>query len=146
MKNALKSALCIVAGLLVLLAVPAFAQDGREYKVQFDHQVALPGIVLQPGTYLFSRPSINNPNLFQVMKPDGTSVGFVEALPIHRTDSGKTEVDLSAPDSTGLRTVQAWYPGGHSQGFAFDYNHKEMRSLDRLARNETVSSSAAGEP
>jgi len=143
---ALKKVLCVAVGFLTLLMVPAFAQTQSDYKVHVYEEAALPGFLLQPGSYIFRQPSVSNPDLFEVMKPDGTTVGFVEAIPAQRTDTKYTELDLSAPDATGLRTVQAWYPGGRSDGFEFVYTHKEMRTLDRLARAQNVSSSVAGEP
>ena len=105
--------------------VPARASSWRNTTyVTFNVSVALPGITLAPGTYVFERTLIDNPHVVQVRSRDRSRVYLVAltnrvirpaGLPASR------HIVLGEVPSGGIPPVLAWYPADREAGHAFVY-------------------------
>lgn len=86
-----------------------------EHHLTFSGPVALPGVSLGPGTYIFRRPANN---ILQVTNANRVPYAMMQTSPIPRT--GRTdqyEVVLGAPLGDGSpRRIEAWFAPGESTG------------------------------
>jgi hypothetical protein len=120
----------VVFGALVLVGVAAGAKEPQfrsvviqgtaggatgEHHLTFSGPVALPGVSLGPGTYIFRRPANN---ILQVTNANRVPYAMMQTSPIPRT--GRTdqyEVVLGAPLGDGSpRRIEAWFAPGESTG------------------------------
>ena len=119
----------VASGVLVavLLAATAHARiDGHTNHVTFSGPVALPGIGLGTGTYIFERTDAD-PRLVRVFNRDRSRVyftGFTHAVArpagLHRD-----RIVTFAEGRPGVPPrVAAWYPVGTSTGYQFLYTSK----------------------
>lgn len=153
MLRSIKNSLNVVAGsflafmFFVAFSLPMHAQVGpSDIRVHFSNEVAVPNHLLQPGDYIFRQASSTNPDTYEILANNGQNfVGFFEAVPTERLQSGDSKVTLSAPDAAGVRMVQTWYGPGDTDGYQLFYSKKDVRKLDRLARAQSASSVASGD-
>jgi hypothetical protein len=130
------------ASVLVVLVVAlasganAFTSDKRTY-FTFNQPVALPGMTLPAGTYMFR---IANPdtsrNVIQVANKQGTeSFALLHTIQAMRPDAPKDseirfrETAAGAPPAVG----SYWYSGERS-GYEFIYSKTELAALNRSAQ------------
>ena len=121
----------VVLGALVLVGVAAGAKEpqfrdsvtvqGRiggspgEHHLTFSGPVALPGISLGPGTYIFRKPANN---VLQVTNANRVPYAMLMTRPISRTvQTDRYEIVLGPPLTDGSpRRIQAWFAPGESIG------------------------------
>jgi hypothetical protein len=133
----------------------AFTSDKRTY-FTFNQPVALPGMTLPAGTYMFR---IANPdtsrNIIQVANKQGTeSYALLHTVQASRPDAPKDseirfrETAAGAPPAVG----SYWYMGERT-GYEFIYSKSELDALNRSAQpapevsvTESESSVAAAPP
>ena len=133
----------------------AFTSDKRTY-FTFNQPVALPGMTLPAGTYMFR---IANPdtsrNVIEVANKQGTeSFALLNTVQATRPDAPKDseirflETAAGAPPAVGTY----WYMGERT-GYEFMYSKAELEALNRSAQpapevsvTETESSVAAAPP
>jgi hypothetical protein len=134
-------AITVVAALAAMegLGTPVKAQDRKfnetvtvqgavrgglgDYAVTFSAPVALPGLSLGRGTYLFRRPA---PQVIQVANAAGVADSMFITIPPprDRADDGYSIV-LGAPAAPGSpRRIVAMFAPGETMGEAFVYPHR----------------------
>jgi hypothetical protein len=131
MKHVKRSvAVAIVAGAWVLIGVGAGANgpqfresitvqgvvggSTQEHHLTFSAPVALPGVALAPGTYIFRRPAAN---VLLVTNAKRQPYAMLSTVSASRTPSDSYEVVLGAPLTDGSpRRIEAWFAPGESHG------------------------------
>ena len=121
----------VVLGALVFVGVAAGAKEPQfrdsvtvqgtvggspgEHHLTFSGPVALPGVSLGPGTYIFRKPANN---VLQVTNANRVPYAMVMTRPISRTArTDRYEVVLGSPLSDGSpRRIEAWFAPGESTG------------------------------
>ena len=108
---------------LVAATAPAGADmgDGTMY-ITFSRSVALPGVELAAGTYVFSLASSNNPSAVRVLSRDRRKI-YLTAFTI---DTARP-AGLTAPVTFGevvsgqAPRIKAWFPSDREHGRQFMY-------------------------
>ena len=121
----------VVLGVLALVGVGAGAREPQfrdsivvqgtiggstgEHHLTFSGPVALPGVSLAPGTYIFRKPASN---VLRVTNAKGVPYAMVSTTSIARTGrTDRYEVVLGAPLTDGSpRRIEAWFAPGESTG------------------------------
>jgi hypothetical protein len=131
------------AGLmLAVLSLSVAAQDfntnERTY-LTFSSAVELPGVTLQPGTYLFRlADSQSNRHIVQVFSQDEKQVhATILAVPAERMEvTGETVVTFREQAEGGTPAVQYWYYPGDKIGHEFVYPREQaVRIAQRTGQN-----------
>jgi hypothetical protein len=129
--------------------------DGWNKKstLTIDHAVEIPGMVLQPGTYIFKlEESSSKRNLVHVLTADGTSiVAKLIAVPDFRAREGFGD-EVFTYHKSGAdrpRVMQSWYYPGDLNGLEFVYSRDRAKQIAKSAdcnviasKNKDVSESA----
>lgn len=114
----------VVAALLGAASAQAWSSLTRTNHLTFTGAVALPGVVLAPGSYTFeSGPVDFDPNLVRVMSRDGRRLlyqGFTAPVSRPRNVTGPVVMFGEAPAGQA-RPIAEWYPVGRSDGHKFVY-------------------------
>ena len=124
----LVSALCGAAVLAIMLAPGAGAVDASKTTyLTFSRPVALPGVSLGAGTYIFE---IANPdtsaNVVRVMSRDRSIAYFMGfTRPVERPHGMKREQSVSLGEAAAgvAPPITAWWPQFESTGRQFVYPH-----------------------
>ena len=89
--------------------------SGQEHHLTFSGPVALPGVSLAPGTYIFSRPASNILRVTNARRQPYAMISTVTA--VRNSPSDQYEVILGAPLTDGSpRRIEAWFAPGDSSG------------------------------
>jgi hypothetical protein len=94
-------------------------------RVTFNGPVALPGVILLPGSYAFEAGALGmNPNIVRVTSPDYQKlyfVGFTQRV-ARPANMAPNQVVALGEASLGAPTpIRAWYPIGSQSGHEFLY-------------------------
>jgi hypothetical protein len=139
-------AFCAAVMTVFCVTVPGWAQSPGDIRMTTTTEVAVPGHLLEPGTYWFRRAMADQPTVYWIVGDDGQFIAFADVIPIRRMESGDTQVEVSAPDAAGVRVVKAWYAAGENDGYEWVYPKGDIRKLDRIAEMRARSSGyAAGQ-
>ena len=65
-------------------ALPVMAQSPGDIKITTNTEVAVPGHLLEPGTYWFRRALADEPTVYKIIGDNGRLVGFVQVIPTVR--------------------------------------------------------------
>jgi hypothetical protein len=109
--------------------------DKRTY-FTFSQPVALPGVTLPAGTYMFRlADDTTSRKVIQVANKQGTeSFAMLHTLPISRPDAPKDpEVRFMETASGAPVAVRAWWQQGERTGYEFIYSKAELAELNRAA-------------
>ncbi len=126
----------------------AFTFDKRTY-FTFNQSVALPGVTLPAGTYMFR---IANPdtsrNVIQVSNRQGTeSYALLLTMPAYRMDASKdSEVRFLETPAGAPNAIDAWWYVGDRSGYQFVYSKQQLAELNRLARPQPIASAIEESP
>jgi hypothetical protein len=91
-----------------------------EHHLTFSGPVALPGVSLAPGTYIFRRPAANVLQVANAKRVPYAMLITSSAARTGRTD--RYEIVLGAPAANGSpRRIEAWFAPGESTGQALIY-------------------------
>jgi hypothetical protein len=131
-----------VIAMLGVLTLTVAAQDfntnERTY-LTFSSAVELPGVTLQPGTYLFRlADSQSNRHIVQVFSQDEKQIqATILAVPAERLEvSGETVVTFRETSEGATPAVQYWYYPGDRIGHEFVYpKDQAMRIAKRTGQN-----------
>ena len=122
-------AVLCAATLAGAIAIPSIAGASatHENPITFSAPVALPGVTLAPGTYLFRSPSEMSSNVVQVLRQDKgrPMVSYYMGItqPVERTNSDpRSLVSLGEAVSGQPTPIKAWFPNGERFGHAFMYS------------------------
>jgi hypothetical protein len=132
---------CVLAMLGVLtlnVAAQDFNTNERTY-LTFSSAVELPGVTLQPGTYLFKlADSPSNRHIVQVFSQDEKQVhATILAVPAERLEvTGETVVTFRETGEGAMPAVQYWYYPGDRIGHEFVYpKDQAMKIAKRTGQN-----------
>lgn len=150
----------ISASALVLLVhgmagtADAFTYDKRTY-FTFNQSVALPGVTLPAGTYMFRLADPDTTRrVIQVSDKQGTqSYALLLTMPADRADASRdSEVRFLETPADAPRAVSAWWYVGDRTGYEFIYSKQQLAELNRVnqpqpaAAIEVAPGRAEGEP
>jgi hypothetical protein len=139
--------LFIVTMFVACFCIPTFAQSPSDINVSTAVAIAVPGHLLEPGDYVFRRVNESNPRTYEIVDSNGKFIGLIEAAPSQRPEAGDAQVEISAPDASGVRLVEAWYGAGDANGYQILYTQKDIRKLNQIVENQNrENSSFAGQP
>jgi hypothetical protein len=133
----------------------AFTYDKRTY-FTFNQSVALPGVTLPAGTYMFRLADPDTTRrVIQVSDKQGTqSYALLLTMPADRADASKdSEIRFLETPASAPRAVSAWWYVGDRTGYEFIYSKKQLADLNRVGQPEPVAAGievapgrAEGEP
>ena len=122
--------------------------DKRTY-FTFSQPVALPGVTLPAGTYMFRlADDTTSRKVIQVANKEGTqSFAMLHTMPIYRADAPRDpEVRFMETASGQPVAVRAWWQQGERTGYEFIYSKAELAALNRGAAAEPKASARIEEP
>jgi hypothetical protein len=122
--------------------------DKRTY-FTFSQSVALPGVTLPAGTYMFRLADPNTTRrVIQVSDKDGTqSYALLLTLPAYRTQAAKdSEVRFLETPAGAPRAIDAWWYVGDSTGYEFMYSKEQLAALNSVGQPEPVAAAAEEAP
>jgi hypothetical protein len=127
-----------VAAVLTNVAAQDFNTNERTY-LTFSGAVELPGVTLQPGTYLFRlADSTSNRHIVRVFNQDESQIhATILAVPAERLEvTGENVVTFRETAEGGTPAVQYWYYPGDRIGHEFVYpKDQAMRIAQRTGQN-----------
>lgn len=139
----------ISASVLVVLVnfmtsgADAFTSDKRTY-FTFNQSVALPGVTLPAGTYMFrlANPDTSR-NVIQVSDKKGTqSYAMLLTIPSYRTRPAKdSEIEFLETPEGAPRAVNAWWYVGDSTGYQFIYSKQQLAEMYRVTQPAPIAGS-----
>jgi len=126
MKRVTAIATATVLALLVALTLNVAAQqpDTRDRTIMtFSSAVELPGMRLEPGTYVFRMADTASRNVIQVLDQEGKNqLGQWLFVPAERAEvTGDTVVTFRETSAASTPAVQFWYYPGEKSGKEFIY-------------------------
>jgi len=132
LKKALRS-VCAIALLTCLMGASGSAQTNDKRTVfTFSGPVALPGVTLPAGQYLFRLADpASSRKVVQVLSADGkTPYGMFFSLPAERFEPASTpEVQFMETASGMPAAINAWWYAGERSGYQFMYPKDQARRL-----------------
>ena len=135
----------VAAGMVACITLPGFAQSPGDIKVTTNTELAVPGHLLEPGTYWVQRVTSERESLYKISNDDGRFIAYMQVIPTQRTKGNDTQVVVSSPDAAGVRVLQAWYSEGGNRGYEVVYSKSDIRKLDQIAEMQTRSSGSGGQ-
>jgi len=125
---------CFTALIGALTPMNAHAQDfiGLEKSIlTFSGPVELPGLTLQPGTYVFQRPDPNSARIIEVFTADKKDIlGTFLTIPSKRLEVTSHNVVTFRESREGMTpAVQYWYYPGLETGHEFLYSKEQAMKI-----------------
>jgi hypothetical protein len=115
---------CGAAILGLVMSASGHAWDARTNHLTFSGSVALPGVTLARGTYIFELSSPTNLDVVRVLSRDRSRVYLTTlTMPIQRPPDMPADrlVTFGEAKAGEPMPITAWYPEGHSIGHKFAY-------------------------
>jgi hypothetical protein len=109
--------------------------DKRTY-FTFNQPVALPGVTLPAGTYMFRlADDTTTRKVIQVANREGTeSFAMFHTMPVYRPDVPRDpEIRFMETAAGSPVAVRAWWKEGERTGYEFIYSKEELATLNRTA-------------
>jgi hypothetical protein len=108
-------------------SAPGAAAFGRLPKktmyLSFNVPVALPGVVLGSGTYIFELADPSVPDAVRVLSRDRSRIYYLGfTLPVTRPGAGAF-VSLQEAPASKPQPISAWWPDGGTRGQQFYYGN-----------------------
>jgi hypothetical protein len=130
--------LCSASVLVVLVlgsasGANAVTSDKRTY-FTFSQAVALPGVTLPAGTYMFRlADDTTTRKVIQVANREGTqSFAMLHTMPVYRSDAPREpEVRFMETAAGAPIAVRAWWQEGERTGYGFIYSKEQLAALNR---------------
>ena len=122
--------------------------DKRTY-FTFNQPVALPGVTLPAGTYMFRlADDTTTRKVIQVTNKKGTeSFAMLHTMPMYRADAARDpEVRFMETASGAPMAVRAFWEQGERTGYGFVYSKEELARLNRTVMPEPKASARIEEP
>lgn len=124
------------------IAVPAAADQRNERTVlKFSEAVKIPGMTLEPGTYVFRLADLSSDrHLVQVLNEDGMRViTTISAVPTKRQDAVGDTILKFNPSAGGTPALKAWFYPGTVFGHEFVYPDAEARDIAQRTKTIVLS-------
>jgi hypothetical protein len=118
--------------------------DKRTY-FTFSQPVALPGVTLPAGTYMFRlADDTTTRKVINVQNQQGTqSLAMLHTMPAYRTDApNDPEVRFMETAAGAPVAIRAWWAPGETTGYAFIYSDEQLAALNRGAAAAAPSAEA----
>jgi hypothetical protein len=148
LKRFISASVLVVLVHLTASGADAFTSDKRTY-FTFNQSVALPGVTLPAGTYMFrlADPDTSR-RVIQVSDKQGTqSYALLLTMPAHRVDAAKdAEVRFLETPAGAPRAINAWWYVGDNTGYEFIYSKKQLDALNRVVQPEPVAAAIESAP
>jgi hypothetical protein len=144
LRNALRSA-CAVALLACFMEGAASAQTFDKRTVfTFSGPVALPGVTLPAGQYLFRLADPTERKVVQVLSADGkTTYGMFFSLPAERFEPASAPEVRFMETAAGMpAAIKAWWYPGERTGYEFMYPKDQARRLAQGASQPVLTTQA----
>lgn len=142
----MKRLLLCLSFLVVLLAVPALAENTTLMNVHVEKAVAIPGNVLQPGDYTFRIVTLGGSSYVAIASADSTTnYGFVQTFRTHRNSGYENEIRSIKTDNSGLGRIDSWYFPGQSDGFSFIYSKSDLAKVNMIAQQMKARTDQSGQ-
>jgi hypothetical protein len=109
--------------------------DKRTY-FTFSQPVALPGVTLPAGTYMFRlADDTTTRKVINVQNKQGTqSLAMLHTMPAYRADApNDPEVRFMETAAGAPVAIRAWWAPGETTGYAFIYSDEQLAALNRGA-------------
>lgn len=122
--------------------------DKRTY-FTFSQSVALPGVTLPAGTYMFRLADPDTTRrVIQVSDKDGTqSYAMLLTMPAYRSQAVKdSEIRFLETPAGAPRAINAWWYVGDSTGYEFMYSKQQLAALNSVGQPEPVAAAAEEAP
>jgi hypothetical protein len=138
-----------LTGTLVISAgakMPSAQSHDRRTFFEFNTPVAVPGVTLPPGKYLFRVAEVTQRDVLQVLSPDGSKT-FAQfyGLRANRTQSTPVpEVRFMETGPNVPAAIDTWWHPSELGGYEFVYPEWQRRRL--LAGRSTTVKAAEAEP
>ena len=147
LKRFVSASVLVVLVHLMASGADAFTSDKRTY-FTFNQSVALPGVTLPAGTYMFrlANPDTSR-NVIQVSDKEGTqSYAMLLTMPAYRLDAAKdSEVRFMETPAGAPRAVDAWWYVGDNTGYQFIYSKQQLAELNRIVQPGPVAAAEVSE-
>jgi hypothetical protein len=114
----------VVIGVVLVVGASAYAWSSDTNYLTFSGPVALPGVTLEAGTYVFRTPDGSDKNIVQVMNRAETKsyyMGITRPVSRPRRNSTELLVTVGEAPARQAQPIQAWFPLGQTVGHAFIY-------------------------
>jgi hypothetical protein len=124
----------------------AMTFDKRTY-FTFNQSVALPGVTLPAGTYMFRLADPDTTRrVIQVSDKDGTqSYALLLTMPAYRTEAAKdSEIRFLETPAGAPRAIDAWWYVGDNTGYEFIYSKQQREMLNRVEQPAPVADASPG--
>jgi hypothetical protein len=114
--------LAVIVAAVVSTASQASQPLTAANHLTFGSPVALPGVTLPAGTYVFERDSVDNSGIVRVKSPNYQKLLFVGfTTPVTRPRGLKSPVSFGEAAAGEPIPIIAWYPVGSDRGHQFLY-------------------------
>jgi hypothetical protein len=138
---------CAVAVFVCLMAAPVSAQPlDKRTLFTFSGPVALPGITLPAGQYLFRLADPDSSrSIVQVLNADGTKpYALFFTVPAERPEPASTpEVRFMETPSDAPAAIRTWWYPGERRGYEFIFPREQARRLAVSASQPVLTTDAA---
>jgi hypothetical protein len=129
------SGMAVSAALLLAMSVSELRANSMDKKtaVTFGESVEIPGMVLQPGSYVFElEHSQFERDIVQVFDKDKTHlIATFIAIPDYRLEpTNKTVIELGEREANAPQAIHSWFYAGESEGLQFVYPRSNSASVD----------------
>jgi hypothetical protein len=134
------SVLVVLVHVTMASGANAFTHDKRTY-FTFSQSVALPGVTLPAGTYMFRLADPDTTRrVIQVSDKQGTeSYAMLLTVPAHRVDAAKdSEIRFLETPAGAPRAINAWWYVGDNTGYQFIYSKQQLADMNRIGQPEPV--------
>lgn len=124
------SVAALLAGLMPAAALAQGPADKRTY-FTFNQPVALPGVTLEAGTYMFRLADPNSRRVVQVLSEDGSeSYAMLISIPAQRLEGpDEPEIQFMETAANTPAAVKMWWMRGETVGHEFLYPQEQMSVL-----------------
>lgn len=143
----------ITTMLCLAVALSAFSPNAysdewnKKSTLTVDNPVELPGVVLEPGTYVVKlQENTGRRCIVQVLNADETQVlARLVAIPDHRMrPEGGVAFTYHDVRVTGPKPMQSWFYPGELQGLEFVYPKMRAREIAKAADDHVMASASNG--
>ena len=142
LKRLFTASVLVVLVHLMASGADAFTSDKRTY-FTFNQSVALPGVTLPAGTYMFRLADPDTTRrVIQVSDKDGRqSYALLLTMPAYRSQAAKdSEIRFLETPAGAPRAIDAWWYVGESAGYEFIYSKQQLAALNTVSQPEPVAS------
>ncbi|HXH25807.1 MAG TPA: hypothetical protein VNI78_11190 [Vicinamibacterales bacterium] len=129
-----------------LMAIPVFAQPlDRRTTFTFNTPVAIPGVTLPAGSYLFrvANPGVSQ-RVIQVVSADGkTPYAMFFSIPAERPEPAKEPEVRFMETAAGMPpAIRTWWYPGERMGYEFIYPKEQARKLAEGVKEPVLTTKA----